>query len=330
MGDVMLGRGVAEALAMMEPEDPWGDVLPLLEECDLRMLNLECAVTLNDTPWTRTYKVFHFRAEPTAMAVLLAANIDAVSLANNHTLDFDEKGLLDTLGYLDSADIARAGAGRDLEEARTPAVVEAGGVRVGLIAFTDNEPEFAATPSRPGTAFLPVSLDDWVLARVEKTIESARRAGAQIVVFSNHWGPNMVQRPPELFQRFAHAVIDLGADVYFGHSAHVFQGVELYRGKPILYDTGDFLDDYAVDPLLRNDWSFLFRVTVSRELRMGVELIPVFLTYARVRQATGTLQESILRRMEMLSAELGTALTRHQGRLLLSPPAEVQPSPLEP
>jgi poly-gamma-glutamate synthesis protein (capsule biosynthesis protein) len=93
----------------------------------------------------------------------------------------------------------------------------------------------------------------------------------------------MVERPRDIFRRFARSVVDRGADVYYGHSAHVFQGVEVYRGKPILYDTGDFIDDYAVDDRLRNDRSFVFLVSVEGGL----------------------------------SAELGTRLLRREGALVL-------------
>jgi poly-gamma-glutamate capsule biosynthesis protein CapA/YwtB (metallophosphatase superfamily) len=319
-GDVMLGRGVNEALRGMRPEEPWGDTLPLLGEADLRLINLECAITAHQSPWTRTPKVFHFRADPSALKTLRAARISACSLANNHTLDFGERGLLDTLAGLDEAGIRHAGAGRNLEEAARPTILDAPGEeKVALLAFTDNEPPFAAAPDRPGTNYLPVSLETEVLERVETTISAAREAGAGTVVFSNHWGPNMVKRPRERFRRFARAVLDCGADVYYGHSAHVFQGVEIYRGKPILYDAGDFVDDYAVDESLRNDRSFLFRLFVEgRELRR-LELVPVKLSYARVDLATGTEREAILDRMESLSAEMSTRFARDGGQLALEP-----------
>src|SRR3712207_2636149 len=104
-GDVMLGRGVNETLRAARPDEPWGDVLPLLDSADLRMINLECAITAHKRPWSRTSKVFHFRTDPPAVEVLKAARIDACSLANNHTLDFEERGLLDTLSHLDTAGI---------------------------------------------------------------------------------------------------------------------------------------------------------------------------------------------------------------------------------
>ncbi len=315
-GDVMLGRGVNETLPDVRPEEPWGDVLPLLASADLRIINLECAITEHEHPWSRTPKVFHFRADPLAIEVLRAAGVDACSLANNHTLDFEERGLLDTLAHLEGAGIRYAGAGRDPGEAARPVLLERG---VALVAFTDNEPAFAAGPYKPGTNFLPVSTEPDVLRRVEGSIEAAREAGASTVVFSSHWGPNMVERPKEVFRRFARAVVDRGADVYYGHSAHVFQGVEIYRGKPILYDTGDFIDDYAVDPKLRNDRSFLFRVCVEGGDLRGLELFPVALPYARVELARGDERDAILERMVELSAEMGTTFDRREDRLVFEP-----------
>jgi poly-gamma-glutamate capsule biosynthesis protein CapA/YwtB (metallophosphatase superfamily) len=321
MGDVMLGRRVAEALNYyMGPEEPWGGVMALLDAADLRIINLECAITDNEQPWTRTAKVFHFRTPPSAIETLRTARIDACSLANNHTLDFEEQGLLDTMNHLDAAGIRHAGAGRNEEEAVDPAILIVPAdhtQRVALLAFTDNEPSFAAGPDRPGTNYLPVSLRPEVLRRVERAVSAVREAGVDTVLFSNHWGPNMVQRPKEIFRRFARAVIDLGVDIYYGHSAHVFQGVEIYHGKPILYDTGDFIDDYAVNRELHNDWSFIFRVSLEEGRFERLDLIPVKLSYARVDLATGGEREIILDRMERLSAEMGTVFARREDALVL-------------
>jgi poly-gamma-glutamate capsule biosynthesis protein CapA/YwtB (metallophosphatase superfamily) len=317
----MLGRGVADALDVhMRPEEPWGDVMPLLEPANLRIINLECAITDKEQPWTRTPKVFHFRARPSAIETLRTAWIDVCSLANNHTLDFEEQGLLDTLEYLDAAGIRHAGAGRNQAEAAEPVILTVPAdhtSRVALLAFTDNEPPFAAGTDRPGTNYLPVSLQPDLLRRVERAMSDVREMGAETVIFANHWGPNMVQRPKEIFRRFARAVIDLGVDIYYGHSAHVFQGVEIYHGKPILYDTGDFIDDYAVNRELRNDWSFFFRVSVEEGRFERLDLIPVKLSYARVDLATGGEREIILDRMEHLSAEMGTVFARREDALVL-------------
>jgi poly-gamma-glutamate synthesis protein (capsule biosynthesis protein) len=323
-GDVMLGRLVNDRLKTMQPEEAWGDVLPHLAQADLRIVNLECALTSHLDQWMRTEKVFHFSADPEAVRVLQAARIDACALANNHILDYEEQGLRDTLRMLRTAGIRYAGAGANAAEAAAPAMLEArlseeGGTtscRVALLSFTDNEPDFAAGAGHPGTNYLEVSLDEATLARIADGIAQARAQGASLVVFSNHWGANFVEHPSPAFRGFARRVIELGADVYYGHSAHICQGIEIHQGKPILYDTGNFIDDYAVHPLLRNDRSCLFKVMFAQGKLHRIELLPVSLRVAHVALARGEEFDAICARMEMLCAEFGTKLTRRDDRLV--------------
>jgi len=315
----MLGRLVNDRLKDMQPEEVWGDVLPHLAQADLRIVNLECALTTHLQPWTRTEKMFHFRANPEAVRVLQAAHIDACTLANNHILDYEERGLRDTLRILNASGIRHAGAGANVEEAAAPAIIEASGTspsRVALLSFTDNEPDFAATTEHPGTNYLEVSLQQETLTRVANSIAQARAQGADMVVFSNHWGANFVERPSAEFRSFARCVIELGADIYHGHSAHICQGIEIYRGKPILYDTGNFIDDYAVHPQLRNDRSCLFKVMFEHGKLCRIELLPVSLSVAHVALARGEEFEAICAHMEMLCAEFGTRIILSDDRLV--------------
>jgi poly-gamma-glutamate synthesis protein (capsule biosynthesis protein) len=316
-GDVMLGRLVNDRLKTMLPAQVWGDVLPHLMQADLRIVNLECALTTHPYPWTRTEKMFHFRADPSAVQVLQAARIDACALANNHILDYEESGLSDTLRTLDKAGIRHAGAAANVAEAAAPALLEAmtdqagaAPCRVALLSYTDNEPAFAATAKHPGTNYLEVSLQPATLARIAADIAKARELGADLVVISNHWGANFVERPSPEFRRFARGVIELGADIYYGHSAHICQGIEIYQGKAILYDTGNFIDDYAVHPQLRNDRSCLFKLMFEHGKLCRIELLPVSLSVAHVALARGEEFEAISAHMEMLCAEFGTRLMR--------------------
>jgi poly-gamma-glutamate synthesis protein (capsule biosynthesis protein) len=122
-------------------------------------------------------------------------------------------------------------------------------------------------------------------------------------------------RPPPHFRAFAHALLEGGADVFHGHSAHVFQGIEIYQGKPILYDCGEFVDDYAVDPVLRNDWGLMYRLWLEEKRVREVELIPLLIDHCQVNLATGPNQEAIAKRIQMLSAELGSKVLCEGGRL---------------
>jgi poly-gamma-glutamate synthesis protein (capsule biosynthesis protein) len=316
LGDLMLGRGVGEEVPRHPPEWFWGDVLPLLREADLAVANLECALTMHREEWRPEEKAFHFRGPPEAVEVLHAGNVRVVSLANNHAMDYQVTGLRDTLRHLGAEGIATAGAGEDLAEALEPAIVTIRGIRVGMAAFTDNEPDWAAGACRPGVAWLDT--DDVAAARaaLEGGILRARAGGAEFVIASLHWGPNMVLRPPRRFRRLARAAIESGAGVLHGHSAHVPQGIGVHRGCPLLFDTGDFLDDYAMDPDLRNDRSFLYRLAVEGGAVRRLELVPVQLEYARVRIARPGEAEPLLARTEALSRELGTVLRREGERLV--------------
>ncbi len=313
-GDLMLGRGVNEAVRLNGPLWPWGDLLGPLKEADLRFVNLECVIARGGRPWERTPKTFLFKAEPAAVETLLAAGIDFAALANNHSLDFEEEGLLEMLERLDAAGIAKAGAGRDLAEASRPAFLDAPGVRIAVISITDNEPIWAAGPGRPGVNYWLVDMEPDNFARVEAMIKDAR-SGADLVVLSAHLGPNMVEELPPDFRRFARAAVDAGVDIFHGHSAHVFQGIEIYKGKVIIHDAGDFVDDYIVDPVLRNDLSFLFLVKVSGSGITEVELVPIQIRDYQVNLAEGALADHALSRMAVLCERLGTATSPVSGRL---------------
>jgi len=311
IGDVMLGRGVNEEIAARPPETFWGATLPVLRGADAVLANLECAITSRRTAWWKTPKVFHFRADPAAINVLLSARVRCVSLANNHTLDFCEEGLAETMDLLAAAGIAYAGAGRNLEEAMRPALFDVGDLRIGMISLTDNEPPFAASLTHPGTFYWPIRRWPTDLAPVEQSLKDARDAGARLVILAMHWGPNMLTHACDEFCTFAHAAIDRGIDLVFGHSAHIFQGVEQYRDRLILYDTGDFIDDYVVDPRLRNDWSFVFLIEADHAGRLHrLRLVPVRLRYAGVDLADGWEAGDIIARMTSLCAEYGAVPLR--------------------
>jgi poly-gamma-glutamate capsule biosynthesis protein CapA/YwtB (metallophosphatase superfamily) len=283
-------------------------MLPRLRAPDLLLVNLECALTASSRPWhDGDYKAFYFRAEPSVVETLRLAGVRLASLANNHALDYGQPGLVETLRVLDAAGIARAGAGATLGEARAPVVLDAQGVRIGLVAFSDHPFAWRAESGAPGMNYTPVSLvpEDFSLVR---DAVAAARAASDLVVFCIHWGPNMRLRPTQDFRAFARSVVDAGADVFWGHSAHVVQGIEVYRERLILYDTGDFMDDYTVDEALRNDLSALFLVRIAKARVQRLDLVPVRIDRMQVNEAQGRDCDWFLRRTADLSAEFGTTV----------------------
>ena len=312
LGDCMLGRLVNETLEGAPPEIPWGDTLPILQSADWRMCNLECVISDRGKPWSAYPKVFHFRSAAKNIAVLESAHINAVSLANNHVLDYGYDAMFQMLEILDRAGIAHSGAGKNLEEASRLAITSVRGIKLGLLAFTDNEPGWEAKADQPGVFYVPVDLKD---RRAQKLLEIVRsqRNAVDLLIVSGHWGSNWGYLPEEGHVAFAHALVDAGAAVVFGHSCHVFRGIEIYRGCPIFYSAGNFVDDYAVDPVERNDESFINVMEVRDRVPHGLRLYPTMIRRCQARRAEGVYEMAIVRKMQELCAPLGSTANWNQG-----------------
>lgn len=312
-GDTMLGRGVAGPLARSAAPDAYvsDGVRSYLSEADARLLNLECCVSDRGSPWPAPGKIFHFRAPPQAVGLLAGLGVDCVTLANNHALDYGRDALLDTLAHLDKAGIRAAGAGVGQERAREPVVLSVRGLRVAVISVTDHPEDYAAGPDRPGVAYadLRSGVPCWLTDTVARTREEA-----DVVLVSPHWGPNMTTEPEPYVRAAATVLVDAGATLIAGHSAHVPHGV----APPVLYDMGDFLDDYAVDPDLRNDLSLLFLVTLDELGPVRLRAVPLELAYCRTVLAEGAERSWLGRRFIAACQALGTAATWEDGLLTVN------------
>jgi poly-gamma-glutamate synthesis protein (capsule biosynthesis protein) len=314
-GDVMLGRGAGEQVLRKGPAYPWGDTRDALRSAGAAIINLECVIASGGEPWSRWPKEFHFRSSPLAIRRLQLAGIDCVTLANNHVFDYEVDAFFEMQPLLEAGGIAFTGAGRNLAEAARPALLDIDGLKIGVVAFTDNEEGWGATSDSCGTNWIPIVPE--AVAVVRSAIRNAREHGAQFVVVSIHWGPNMALRPPDDFRHFARLCIAAGADLWFGHSAHLFQGIEIIDGHPVIYDAGDFVDDYAVDPKLRNDWGLLFRAhLVGSEVR-ELELIPTLIENCQVNFACGTTRQQIAARASQLCSEFATPIQERHGSLFI-------------
>jgi poly-gamma-glutamate capsule biosynthesis protein CapA/YwtB (metallophosphatase superfamily) len=296
----MLGRGVAERLdadpnhQLFAPE-----VVEAVSEADLFLLNLECCISARGSPVPG--RVFHFRAPPWAAEALARLGVDCVTLANNHALDFGPDALVDTLAHLDAAGIRAVGAGTDVERARAAVVLEAAGARLGVVAFSDHPAEYAAAADRPGIAYASLrdGLPGWVTTF----------PGADAVLVTPHWGPNMTFEPRDYVRGGAQELLDAGATLLAGHSAHVFHGV----GPRVLYDLGDFVDDYRVDARMRNDLGLLFLVDLAGN---RLEALPLKLEFAHTRLAKGADKAWIKSRFTNACAAFGTEVADEDGRLV--------------
>jgi poly-gamma-glutamate capsule biosynthesis protein CapA/YwtB (metallophosphatase superfamily) len=311
-GDTMLGRGVADRLREAPPQSLFApEVVEAVRTADLCIVNLECSISERGTP--APGRTFHFRGPPAAVDALAYLGVDCVTLANNHALDFGPEALLDTLEHLRSAGIGWVGAGPDEEHARRSETLTASGERLRIVAFSDHPAEYAAGPGRPGIAFADTGrrkLPDWLQAAVRADADGS----GDPVLVCPHWGPNMVAAPLRMVRRAANALVDAGATLVAGHSAHVFHGV---AGR-VLFDLGDFVDDYRVDSVLRNDLGLLWFAELAGGEIASLEALPLKLDYCHTRIAEGDDAAWIARRFMGACAALGTPAHRRGDRLLVA------------
>lgn len=308
-GDTMLGRGVAAVLESAPPASLFTPaVRAAVNEADVFLLNLECCISTRGERWPDPWKLFFFRAPPVAIDALTHLGVDCVTLANNHSLDFGTVALADTLDLLHAAGIETVGAGADADEAGRPTVLEANGFRLGVVGVTDHPPDYAAGRRSPGVAF--AQLDSRIPGWLSEAISGLH---ADAVLVTPHWGPNMIERPLPAIRAAATRLLEKGATVIAGHSAHVFHGVE----GPVLYDLGDFVDDYATHSTLRNDLGLLFLLTLDQEGPIRLEALPLKLEYCHTRLADGVEAAWVRRRFTRACGELGTAVTEDAGRLVV-------------
>lgn len=357
-GDVMLGRGVDQALPhpgdpeLREPwvrdarrylesaesangpvprpcgyDWPWGEVPGLLDDLapEVRLINLETAITADGC--FAPHKGIHYRMQPDNVPALTTLAPDACALSNNHSLDFGISGLLDTLDALAGAHIRAVGAGVDLAAAQQPAAVPLPDGRQVLIASVSTRssgvpPDWAAAPGRPGVwclAHPSVGHADEVAARL-----SAHRRGGELTIVSVHWGSNWGYGTGLSERQFAHRLIDAGIDIVHGHSAHHPRPIEIYRGKPILYGCGDVIDDYegiGGHESYRPELRLLYLVTFEPAGPAVLRMLPLRIRRIRLERAGRRDTQWLRTRLADISRRFGTRVEIGPDDLLTAGPA---------
>lgn len=354
-GDVMTGRGIDQILP--NPSDPhlmepyirsalgyvklaeeangpvqrpvdfsyiWGDALEVWEKRrpDLRIVNLETAVTASEQAWP---KGINYRMHPANLPCLKAAGIDCCVLANNHVLDWGYKGLRETLDSLHRAGIATAGAGFDKAEAAAPATLKVEGqgrVLVFAWAMPDSGvfEEWAAAEDRPGINLL-LDLSPRTRAAIVQQVQAQKQAG-DVVIVSLHWGGNWGFAASPDKQRFARQLIDeAGVDVVHGHSSHHVRGIEVYKERLILYGCGDFINDYEGiegHEQYRGDLALMYFPLLCQGRLAGLDLIPTQTRRMRVNHAPDEGVDWLKATLDREGERFGTEVVLKQpGRLAL-------------
>ena len=316
VGDIMLGRGVGMRLQKAgNYEKAFENITSVLSQGDIVFANLETPLTTSTHGLDSKGKIV-LKGKPEAVGALTSAGFNLVSLSNNHMMDYYEKGLFDTMSLLDANNILHSGSGNNLEEARKPAIIEKNGLKIGLLAYTDMaELIFAGDP------YLSFAADSEKSGLVPRKYETIRedvmklRSQVDLLAVSLHWGvEESFTIPPEQVE-FAHNLIDDGVDIILGHHPHQFQGMEVYKGKPILYSMGNFLFDQN-DP--ENMESFIIDMKYKGTELSEFSAIPVrILDKSYVEIQTGEKAVNILERQAELCRKLGTDSITDNDRLVL-------------
>jgi poly-gamma-glutamate synthesis protein (capsule biosynthesis protein) len=256
-------------------------VAPYFKRSDVNFCNLESPITDLGAPLAGRYA--SFRSYPEMADALKKAGIDFVSLANNHSQDYGWEALVDTMERLKKRGIGFSGAGRNLAEARKPALVTKGGLQIGLLSYTANVNTpfgFKAGVEREGLApvrispfFLPDHTNEEDIEAMRQDIETWKKR-VDFLAVSFHWGISEGgTHTVSLHQKvMAHHAVDAGADLILGHHAHALQPVEIYRGKPICYGLGNFV--FALEEGFPRE-TMLFQCRFTRHKVHELSFLPV-------------------------------------------------------
>ncbi|MEU4606132.1 CapA family protein [Kribbella sp. NPDC023972] len=244
-GDVMLGRRVATAAARTsDVSRPLRAVGPRLASADLTVLNLESTLSRAGTPQQGSDS---FAAPPGVVAGLRDAGVDVLSLANNHTGDFQQRALLETVRLVRAGGIQPVGAGSNLAEAARPVIIEREGVRFGFLAFNAIGETPRATATSAGAFSLrmpprtgPLNTAD--LAAVTRAVTTLK-AAVDVVVVLPHWGQQYTHTPVSAQHTVAAALMKAGADLVIGGHPHWVQSVQFPASKVVAHSLGNLVFD---------------------------------------------------------------------------------------
>lgn len=242
-GDVMLAE--KPGAAIRRGIDPFADFRDVFAQADVRIVNLECAVSLKGKAESKPYT---FRAHPRVIP-LLKKHVSAVSLANNHSGDFGKRAFVDMLTLLERHQLPYFGGGRNVRDAHRPYLTQVRGKTIAVLGFDGFLPRsFEALDQQPGVAWLD---PDLVVHQVRHAKETLK---ADLVIVFPHWGWEYDRRASDAQRALARLMIDSGADAVVGGHPHVTQDIEVYHGKPIFYSLGNFIFNGFDDEASTTGW----------------------------------------------------------------------------
>ena len=263
VGDIRVDRD--------DPDSLMKFVAPVLNSADITFGQLEASYSTRGQLGV-TFAP-GFQADPKNVPSIARAGIKVMSVASNHSVDCGHDAFLDTIKHLTHSGIKVIGGGKNIAEARTPAIFDIKGNKIAVSAYNAIlQPGYEARENRPGMAPLRVKTfyeqvdwqpgtpaKVWTIADpddVDALLYDVKKAKekADLLFVNIHWGVHYMVGHLAMYQLdIGHKVIDAGADVLLGHHAHNLGPIEMYKGKPIFYSLGNFAFDYHSSPESAND-----------------------------------------------------------------------------
>lgn len=297
VGDIMPSRNVAVQLKKYGGKYAFEKTQDILKTGNLVFGNLESPLLPGRE--IKTGEML-FRADPQFVTALRDANFSVVSLANNHTPNFGEKGLTSTRDALDKAGIGFAGAGQNKEQAFAPYIITKNNIRFAFLAYNDPSvvPEtYCASKLLSGTACMDIE-------QMKEDVSLAKQ-NADIVIVSLHAGDEYKPTPNEIQKTFAHAAVDAGADIVIGHHPHVVQTAEIYHSKYIFYSLGNFVFDQMWSTATRQ--GIMVKFLISKQSVDSAIIIPVQIyNYAQPQLPDKKIADAIIKRLQLKTEFMGT------------------------
>jgi poly-gamma-glutamate synthesis protein (capsule biosynthesis protein) len=266
-GDILLDRGVANAIDKNGMNYPYRGVARLFDQDDITIANLECPLTKSNGGAMKA-KRFVFKAHPDNALAMKSAGFDVLMLANNHTMDYLSRGLADTMETLGDSGLLYAGAGLSKAEIQ-PCFINKNGVRVGILSYSSLPPEgFMHDGDRATVAY---AREGFLDSMRNDITDAAEQCDFLIVYF--HWGIEYRHDVSDAQIEIAHAAVDSGASAVVGTHPHVLQGRETYNGAPIYYSIGNFVFDKQIPE--GTDEALIVQFTVSKNGIVAISELPV-------------------------------------------------------
>jgi len=319
-GDLVVARGFDKEIEKNGDEHPFIHIRDHLRKADLTFANLESVVADNAKLRSSDPNKINYNAPSSVMGALIKSGFKVFSIANNHVFDLGKEGVSEFRALLDKTDILYGGAGINHKEASKPLTLKVKGFNVAFLFYNSTGGlNYCAGRKRAGYNCLPVNKKEKALKILSDDLKKIEKADYKIL--SVHWGDNYKTEPTQEMIDIAHAAIDMGVDLILGHSSHLFQGIEIYKNKPILYDMGDI---YLVKSGGWDTRSFLFNINVRNGMTESIELFPTYIKNNQVLLAEGKTAEENINRFIDLSKKFNTEMRVENNRVIIGIPQKNQ------